>query len=123
MDPQSTFYSKLRRPVLMFALYSALPLFVIMTDPYELPLPLLVVPFILLFVTLYVTFMLAGRKLRILAGLSRRRQYVVGIMIAGIPMLLTIFQSLHQLSVKDIIIAVGLVIGVCFYIGRADFLR
>ncbi len=114
---------RLRNGVMLTALYIVGPLFILTTNPDDLPLLLLLMPFVFLFATVFVTVLLIGRKLGFLKGIDDRRQYALTALIAAIPMLLAVFQSLHQLSIRDVIIAVGLIVGMIFYISRADFLR
>ena len=114
---------RLKNIFLLLALYASLPLFLMSTNPERLPLPLLLVPFLLLFLVIFLTVLLIGKRTPILKGMQRRRQYAVAALIAAIPMLLAVFQSLHQLNGRDILIAIGLAAAVSFYIARADFLR
>jgi hypothetical protein len=97
------------------------PLFMSLTDPRELPLPLIVVPFLWLFVSIYVSIQLLFR-LRFPAAPRKRRVIVAGTA-AALPVLLAVFASLHQLTVKDFLLAVALVTCISFYMARADFIN
>jgi hypothetical protein len=96
------------------------PVFLLTTDPNALPLPLLVVPFIWLFSSLFVaSWMLLSRK----DNISRRQVALVAGIIASVPVLLAVFQSIHQLSIRDVLLSVGLVVLAAVYMLRADFMR
>ena len=43
--------------------------------------------------------------------------------IASVPVLLAVFQSIHQLSIRDVLLSVGLVVLAAVYMLRADFMR
>lgn len=43
--------------------------------------------------------------------------------IASIPVLLALFQSIHQLSIRDVLLSVGLVMLAALYMLRADFIK
>jgi hypothetical protein len=49
-----------------------------------------------------------------------RKSYVVAGLLAAIPVLLIVLQSIHQLSIKDIVLVVGLVLLASFYLIRLD---
>lgn len=101
-------------------LYLSGPLFFAFTSPQSLPLPLLVLPFIWLFSVLFVTtwLILKGRQ-----TVTRKQAVLVSGSIACIPVLLAVFQSIHQLSIKDVLISVGLVTIAAIYMLRADFIK
>lgn len=101
---------------LLFLPFLLLGIFVVTTDPYKLPIPLLPVPFLLLGVGVY---RLALRLLRISPLSSRKASFIAGTLTAVI-LLLTILQSIRQLSVKDFLILAVLLIGMTFYMRRID---
>ena len=123
MDEQKSRLSKSRLWLGIVSLYLALPLFIMNTNPERLPLPLLLVPFLLFFAGLFVAIYFLGSRVSLLKGLEKRRQFAVSALLAAIPLLLLVFQSLHQLTIRDVLISLGLVIATAFYISRADFLR
>jgi hypothetical protein len=114
---------KAKGPTGLLLLYGLLPLFLMFTNPDKLPLPLLLVPFLIIFTALFLTVMFVGSHTHFLKGISTRRKYAIAGFVAALPMLLALFQSLHQLTIRDVLIAVALIVGVIFYISRADFLR
>lgn len=123
MNNKIKWAEKTRTLALLAILYFSLPVFIVSTNPNQLPLPLLLMPFGLIFSILFVTIYLVGSRTRLLRGLEQRRQYGVVGLLSGIPILLLVFQSLHQLTIRDVIIAISMVFATAFYISRADFLR
>ena len=109
---------QVRRVAIVFAIYLSGPLFLLLTSPKTLALPFLVLPFIWLFVVIVCSLVLAY-TLVLKRTLTKRVQLNFGLL-ALIPVLLAILQSIHQLSVKDIILVVGLVLVASFYISRLD---
>ena len=96
-------------------------LLLILTNPTELPLVLLVMPFALLFVSIYSTTKVILRHTRLKA--DRKRTTIVASAIAALPVLLFVFQSVHQLTIRDILVSIALVGAAVFYISRADFIH
>lgn len=102
-------------------LWVSLPIFLLITNPEELPLAMLVVPFILLFAMLYIT---ARVGLRIIfPSISTARQRLLAVLIGALPTLLLILASIKQLTVRDTAIVVGLLVMLVFYLRRVDFLK
>lgn len=97
------------------------PLFLAVTNPERLPLLFIVVPFVWLFVTLYVSinFVFAWRW----PDSPRKRKIIVAGVGAALPVLLLVFESIHQLTIKDFLLAVALVAFISFYMSRADFIH
>jgi hypothetical protein len=110
----------LKRYGLLAILYAAGPLFIILTNPRVLPLPLLVLPFLWLFTVLFVTTSILVRRRK---NISKRQVVIIADVVASIPVLLAIFQSIHQLSIKDVLLSAGLVTLAAWYVLRADFIR
>lgn len=93
---------------------SVLLLFLLGTDPQQLPSVLLTAPFVLLFI---VTASLASFALGSLQ-ISRQKKTKLVVVVATVPVLLLVLQSLGQLTVRDVL-AVTVLFGVAyFYISR-----
>lgn len=102
-------------------LWVSLPIFLLITNPEELPIAMLVVPFILLFAMLYIT---ARVGLRIIfPSISTARLRLLAVLIGALPTLLLILASIKQLTVRDTAIVVGLLVMLVFYLRRVDFLK
>lgn len=102
-------------------LWVSLPLFILTTNPELLPLPLLVAPFILLAASLYMSARLGLRLL--VPNLTKARQRLIAMLLAGLPTLLLVLASIKQLTVRDSAIVVGLLVLLVFYLRRIDFLK
>lgn len=113
-------YKKLKQFLGYSALYLSGPLFIALTNPDNLPLPLLVLPFLWLFVALFVAIrQVLGR----FKDIRTRQATLVAGFGATLPVLLIIFQSIHQLSIRDILLSIGLVGVAALYMLRADFIK
>lgn len=110
----------IRKFGLITILFVSGPIFLITTDPQHLPLPLLVLPFMWLFTVLFVGTWLAVKRRK---HISKRQGVMVAGVVASIPVLLAIFQSIHQLSLRDVLLSVGFVLLAAWYVLRADFIR
>lgn len=96
--------------------FIVLTAFMTVTDPYKMPLPMLLVPFLLIGFGIYriVTEVLKhtpvkGKKVRFTSGI-----------ITGITLLAVLLQSIRQLSIKDFLIMAALTAGATLYIRRID---
>ncbi len=87
-----------------------------MTDPFSLPLVLLVVPFGLFAATIYQCSRAVLRALR----LSGRRTRLIASIITALLLLLALLQSIHQLSLRDLLIVLALLAGLTLYLRRID---
>lgn len=104
----------------LIVLYLSGPLFFMATNPESLPLVMLVIPFVWLFVCLFVTTQLVLRNRK---QANKRQTVMVSGVVASIPVLLALFQSIHQLSIRDVLLSVGLVVLLAIYMLRADFIK
>lgn len=93
-----------------------LGLFVAFTDPYKLPLPLLIIPFVLIGAGSYYA---ARELLRGTTVSSRKRAMTAGV-VTSILLLAVLLQSIRQLSLKDFLIMAMLLAGITFYLRRLD---
>ena len=95
--------------------------FLLVTNPETLPLPLLIVPFIVLLFALYTT---AQALLRVLfKDIPKARKKTMALIFAILPTLLILLASIRQLTVRDTAIILGLLILLMFYVRRLDFLK
>lgn len=97
----------------------ALPTFLLLTDPTKVPLPILMLPFVWMFLLLFIAvYMGLG-----LTALPRLKKRILAAAVGGLPILLLILQSIGQLTIRDTLITVGLILGVGWYIKRIDLLH
>lgn len=111
----------LSKKVTIGVLYLSGPLFLMLTDPTKLPLPLLVLPFMWLFAALFTSSLWILRQR--FGRLPRRRAVISAGIISTLPVMLLVFQSIHQLSIKDVLLTIGFILVASFYLQRADFIR
>lgn len=83
-------------PVLVLAI------FLLNTSPRELPIALLMVPFLLLFIAVFFTAHVVVSRVRV-AGPSA---YIFSVIIALIPVLALILKSISQLTPRDMLLMV-----------------
>lgn len=105
----------------LLLIWVSLPTFLLLTNPEDLPLLLLVVPFLILAAVLYLTARLGFSVL--FGGLSEKRLRLLALLIAVFPTLLLILASIDQLTVRDAAIVSGLLLALIFYLRRVDFLK
>lgn len=110
--------NKWREWILGMTLLLSGPVFIALTSPRDLPLPLLIIPYIWLLAILFVaTFaVLKGTKL------SKKKVVALAIVVSGTPVLLSVFLSVSRLSFKDIVLAVIFVIVGVWYILYSDLI-
>lgn len=108
-----------RRLILAIALYLALGLWLMTTDPNKLPIILLMVPFMLLFAALWLSVDIVLR--RFFPRLSRAKKTIIATSVSGVPTFMLILSSVDQLTWRDAVLIMCLVVFVLFYSSRAHF--
>lgn len=102
-------------------LYMTGIVFLMSTNPARLPLPLIMVPFLWLFVSIFAT---AWVLLGIVGPFKAKRpRLLVAGAGATLPVLMLVFKSIHQLTARDVVLAIALVGVATFYVSRADFIK
>lgn len=89
--------------------------FIVSTDPYKIPLVLLVVPFALLGIGV---FRLSTFLLLEITRFSRARARLFAGLITSFVIIAMILQSIRQLSLVDFALLVVLLMGLSFYLRR-----
>lgn len=112
---------KMAKIAALAVFYSSGPLFLALTDPQQLPLPIILLPFVWLFLAIFVG--VNGLVKMRVSGLVPKRRIVVAGVCATLPVLLVVFESIHQLTIKDVLIVFALVATMSFYVLRADFIK
>lgn len=85
------------------------------TDPSRVPSFVLIIPFLLLFVSLF----LFGTAMLQWQGMAKARSMRLSALFAGIPILLLVLQSIGQLTVRDVLTIAVLLFVSYFYVTRA----
>lgn len=109
-----------KRILLVVGAWLLLPLFLLLTNPETIALPLLIVPFVLLAISLYITSVFCLDALP--KDISKKRTIVISLAIALLPTLLLVLASIRQLTIRDLIIVIGLLVLLVFYMRRIDFM-
>lgn len=111
----------IRKVLTIFSLVGLLFVFLFYTNPNELPLPALFVPFILLYVlTLYI-FREIARIFLSNVKVEHRRWIVGALSLMPIALLLTM--SAGQTDFGDFVLFVLFVVLIFFYFSRTNFLK
>ena len=98
--------------IVLALLYLGGIVFFMNTNPQELPLLMLILPFAYLFITFYLTILFVCRLFRVKSAVF------VSLVIAVFGVLLLVLGSLHQLTIRDVIISVALTCLLTWYITR-----
>lgn len=104
----------------LYILLPVLGLFLLLntTNPYELPLAALIIPFVLIFVIVFhSSFLLLSLLYK--KSSDKRHKLNAAIIAIGIS-LMALLQSIKQLSIQDLIILVCLIVILSFYTRRID---
>lgn len=95
--------------------------FFFLIDPRTLPLVLMIVPFLWVFIAIFFTCWVIMSHFEVFG--SRKRRVILGGVASGLPVLLLVLSSIHQLTFRDVVISVAIVSLLGLYMSRADFLR
>lgn len=96
-------------------------IFMIATNPQNLPPLLLITPFLILFLIIFMLIVSVIRVLKIgKQGLSRGQLLTIGLY-AGYPVMLLVLQSVGQLSVRDVVTLTFLLVVAVFYVSKLSF--
>ena len=112
---------KLNKILVILGLTGVLGLFLLLTNPEHIALPLLIVPFVLIGIIIY---QLARLGVGIFAsnktGVTSR---LVPVSVAFIAVVFALLESLHQLTWKDSLLVAIFTVLFWVYLSRADFLK
>lgn len=102
------------------SLFILLGLILLTTDPFNSPLPVVIVPFLVLFFALLVT---VNTILKLLPAphFSRQKRLLVSAGVAWLPVMLLILRSIDQLTGRDGIILLIFVAALLLYVSRISF--
>ena len=111
---------QVQKLIILLLIWVSLPIFLLSTNPERLNLIFLIVPYILLFVTL---FSIAHMLLRIFAKeISKVKRRTMSAIFGFLPTLLLLLSSIGQLTVRDTALVLGLLTVVLLYLKRLDFI-
>jgi len=104
-----------------FVLVATLMSMLLYTDPNNIPLPLLVVPFLLIGLIVHGVTKLIIDRLALKSKSFAVRLLPISLAFMIVSMLL--LRSLHQLTLKDSVLVCGFTVAFWLYVWRADFLH
>jgi hypothetical protein len=108
----------IKKVALLLAVYGILLIFLVTTNPQRLPLPLLILPFGLIFGSLFLPIWLF---LYSTSGPNKRRKKtILAVGVATLPTLTLVLASIDQLTVRDVILLGALGLGILFYVSRIN---
>jgi hypothetical protein len=119
MDEQTP-KRKLARISTFFVIYAVGPLFFMLTDPDKIPLPLLILPFLWLFAIVFLSCKLI---LQYRTRATKKQILIASSLLACLVVLLFVFQSIHQLTIRDLLISFAIIGIAGVYLLRADFIN
>lgn len=111
---KSALHKRRKQIIVLAALYVLGMVFFMTTSPADLPLLLLVAPFIYIFVVLYLTVLFLCQILKV------RQAKVIAMIISVFGVLLFLLGSLHQLTLRDALISLALTVTLTWYITRVS---
>jgi hypothetical protein len=100
----------------VLGLYGFGTIFLITTSPDNLPVALLIAPFIYIFICLYLTTLLI---VGFLGSWIRHSRIAAGI-VAIVGTLLLLLSSLHQLTARDVILSMSVTLIVMWYLQKSS---
>jgi uncharacterized membrane protein YhaH (DUF805 family) len=94
------------------------------TNPQSAPAALLIVPFIFLYVVFLFLFnAVLRRNIRSLRDNNRRKRLAIAGTIAALPVIILALQSIGQLTTRDVVTLVILIVVLGFYVTRISFTK
>jgi hypothetical protein len=87
------------------------------TNPQKMPLPVLIIPFILIFTLLYLPLRILLRYLY--PKIANRKLTAFSSLSAAFPVVCLLLQSVGQFSSRDFVTLVALFVVLWFYLNRA----
>jgi hypothetical protein len=114
--------TRLRRPLTLVVLYAGFLTFLFSTDPRKLAISWLILPFLWLYFSLFLTAIYAIDWLSA-DHRHNRRQTVVAMLAAAIPTTMLLLDSVDQLTVKDSLLIFGLGGLALFYASKISLKR
>ncbi|MGZ6004996.1 MAG: hypothetical protein ACXWLH_02495 [Candidatus Saccharimonadales bacterium] len=113
----------LRRIITIVVAYACLLIFLFSTDPRKLAVGWLILPFLLLFICLFLSIFYVVDWLRPNQSSNSRKKIISTAVLAALPATMLLLDSVDQLTIRDaLLIAVLSVLGM-FYINMISLKR
>lgn len=110
---------RFRKPLIAVACFILLGLWLSLTNPQNMPVVFLMVPFALLFAGLWLSVTVIITKF--FPKMERSRRIATATCISGVPVFLLLLGSVNQLTWRDVILVFVFVGFLYFYSGRLHF--
>lgn len=117
------YISSLRRFGWLLISYLLLLVILLATDPFHSPLWVVVVPFVLLFVAVFLTGKALWSAWPGQPRITPRKRLIITAGVAWLPVILLILRSIDQLTVRDGLILAVFIAALLLYISRTNFSR
>lgn len=108
-----TMIERYKRPLVLVGLVGSLVAMLFLTDPLKLPLFLMPLPFMLIFTILYVSTKYFLHRL--FPNKYSSRQKIAAFTVAIIPTLILVMSSIEQLTTRDLLLMVLIIVLAIFY--------
>jgi hypothetical protein len=113
---------KLLNRTLLVLLYLSLPILLLSTNPQHLPIAFLVLPYLLLFLIIYVTTQLIiGKRFGNSRVASNTKRVIISGLFATIPVILVLLASIRQFTVWDILLSIAIMFFIAWYLIKVEF--
>jgi hypothetical protein len=103
--------------LVLFALWGGFFAIIFLVDPLNTALPLLILPFLLLFAAVYQTLKLFLQRLAPNMSSSRRNAAIL--VSAIVPTILLVLSSVRQLTLRDVLLIAALLLLASFYVKKS----
>jgi len=101
--------------------YIILALLLLTTNPEKMPLPVIIIPFVVILICLFLTINIIIRY--VISDLKPKSRFRISLALSAFPVLIIVLQSVNQLTIKDTLITIGLFLLLIFYFKKVDFIR
>lgn len=112
---------QVQKLIRVIIVWISLPIFLLLTNPETLALPLLIIPFIILLLGLYMSSVLFLDTF--FKDLSISRKKTMALVTAVLPTILLLLASIKQLTIRDTGLIFGLLFLLMFYLRRLEFIK
>lgn len=114
----------LKNVVILSLLYGGLTIFLLVTNPVNLSIVWLIVPFIWLYIAIFfsVRLLISSISRQTSQSFSKRR-FNMAAVVAAIPTFILLLNSINQLTIRDTLLIVALGTGGLFYVTKLHLRR
>ena len=101
-----------KRLIILLGIYLVVLVFFISVNPEKLPLILLLLPFLLIFLVMYLSLIFV---LDTFFKIKSQPKRLIAFSVSIMPVLLLIIQSITQLTLRDVLLSISIVVIVVWY--------